>query len=305
MGQVGWRASLAPPALLGAVVLLAASLPVGVAAGRPASNGPKAVACAAMSVAEVARASAHARAAGAEMRSEWGVSPAGAITGRRLTMTTPALRVERTLPAESFVAPPVGDVFLYGFHEPASGSVVRAFVGATACEGLIARPAGIVRSAILDPTGYSLYVHAVARDDRRDLGVSRIDLGTGASELLLDAPPADERFGPTFSTELQLSLDGRALAVQSCGGDACRTRVLELYSGHVSTYGDGGHGDLVAVGSDSIYAFDACHWAPCALLRIDRDTGAVDQVVSDAYSVEVAGDVIRVETTAATKEVAP
>jgi hypothetical protein len=224
-------------------------------------------------------------------------------------MAGAAGRVERALPAESFVAQPSGDVFLYGYDDPEAGSVVRAFIGHTGCDALLARPAGIVRSAVLNLDGTALYVHSVGREDRRDLGISRIDLATGTATPVLAAPAADDSFGPTFSTELVWSLDGSNLAVQSCGVDRCRTRTLDVTTGGVETYAGEGHGDLVALTSESLYVFDACHWAPCPLLELDRATGTVRVIAEDAYSAELVADgartVIRIETTADTEEVVP
>jgi hypothetical protein len=236
------------------------------------------------------------------------MSDRGEQTGRRLSLQARrGFEVSVTLPADSFVAQPSGDWVVYG----AAGrrhSEIRAIDLDTGCDVHLARIAGVARAAVLDPDGTTLYVHAVDARSRRDLGVSRIDLASGAATDALPAFEPPDGFGPVFATSLSSATDGAALAVQSCGAAACQTRVLDVASGDVSEYRTA-HGALVGLTAQALIAFAAGHERPAALLSIDRATGAGDAIAADVYDAELAnvdGDpVLRYETAAGWQEVAP
>ncbi|HSH21643.1 MAG TPA: hypothetical protein VK992_03370 [Candidatus Caenarcaniphilales bacterium] len=244
------------------------------------------------------------------MKNEFAVNASGLLTGRRLGFEPRAGRkVAITLPPESFVSPVVGDVIVYGWHSPTVGSEIRAISVDSGCDLLLLRLPDAVRSALLDRSGGALYVHAVAAADRRDLGVTRHELATGHRDLVVGPLPSSEVFGPTFATELRWSVDGEALAVQSCGMSACRTRVLDVTTGVLSSYEGSGHGALVGVTADRLYVFDRCHWSPCRVLAIDLDSGVASEIAEEAFSAslvtEAGRQVLRIDTAAGRQEVTP
>ena len=309
MGQARWFDRIGPPSLMFATALMLAVVFPSAIRAVPPNRGGEPVPCPSFDVPAVARAAA-ASAPGAAHDTETLLDSIGSVTGRRLRLvTTNGARVAVTLPPESFVAPATGAVVVHGQHSPSTGSVVRALSLESGCDLVLARPAHVVRSAILDPAGTALYVHAVTADERADAGVTRFDLATGRSTSVLDPLPADDAFGPTFATELRWSAGGSELAVQSCGFSRCRTRIVDIESGHVETFAGAGHGSLIGVTSDTLIAWDACHWSPCAVLAIDRGTGEAATIAEEATGASLAiregHPSVSVETAAGTLEVAP
>jgi hypothetical protein len=311
MGQTRWRDRLGPPSfVLSTGVMIAVIVPTAIAAGPLPSPGAS-TACPSFEPAAVARA-ATGGAVAPGVKSETVLDAVGVMTGRRLSVQAAGGRgsaLTVSLPAESFAAPARGSVVVYGWHRPESGSEVHAFDADSGCGALLARPPEIVRSAVLDPSGTSLYVHSVAADDRRDLGVTRYDLAAGTSSPALEPLSHSETFGPTFATELRWSLEGDALAVQSCGFSSCRTRVLDTAGEYVQSYGGAGHGAIVGLTEAHLFAFDRCHWAPCALLAIDRASGSTRTLVEEAFgaalTLQDGKPMLTVDTAAETHEVVP
>jgi hypothetical protein len=311
MERPRWRDRFGPPSMfMTTALLIAAAFPAALTAGSPTQAlGPSAATCRAFAgAAAIARAATTARAFGATVRDETQLSGAGEMTGRRLSLQTSAgVPVGVTLPSESFIASATGNVVVYGLNSAATGSEVHAVDLATGCDVLLARPAEVVRSALLDAHGTSLFVHAVTGAGRSDAGVTRHDLATGATSLALPPLPASEQFGPTFGTELRWSLDGGSLAVQSCGIGHCRTRILDTQTGVVATVDEPGHGPLVGLTARTLFVLDDLHGLPSALLAIDRQSGVlttIDEAVFDA-SLEQAGSnaVLTIETAAGIREV--
>jgi hypothetical protein len=213
------------------------------------------------------------------------------------------------LPNESFVAPAAGDVVLYG-RDGASSSEIRALSLATGCDVRLVSSAEVVRSAILDATGGALYVHAVTRVGRTDLGVSRYDLATGASPVVV--PPlksaSDSGIGLVFGTDLSWSIDGSDLAVQSCGFSSCVTRVLDLASGAVTTFDEPGQGAFIGLTRSHLVTFADCLGTPCDVLSTDLSTGIVTTIATAAVDATfVAGTngdgTVEITTAAGTLEV--
>lgn len=307
MEGVRWRDLVgAPPVVLTAAVLLAAAFPAAMSAGPPV----KPAACPPLDPLAVARAVSSGVGRAADVSQAAVMSAAGELTGQALSARSVGRGpVSVSLPPESFVAPVAGSLLVYGSHSPKSGSQVRAIDLDSGCDVALARPAEIVRSAIMDQTGTALYVHSVTRQGRRDAGVSRHDLATGAVSQAVEPPPVDDLFGPTFTTQLTWSVEGDALAVQSCGSGACRTRILDVASGSLETYAGAGHGALVGVTSSALYALDDAHALPASLVAFSRATGAASIVARDVFEASlalVAGrPALIVTTSAGTQEVAP
>jgi hypothetical protein len=115
----------------------------------------------------------------------------------------------------------------------------------------------------------------VDRGDRADLGVWRRPRdGSARPERVLPPIEPDERFGPTYLTELSWSVDGSRLVVQSCGQLACRSRVLDVATGDVVTVDDPDLGDAIGVAGDDLVTYLACRGLPCPIVAIELDGGA-------------------------------
>jgi hypothetical protein len=184
------------------------------------------------------------------------------------------------LPPESFAAGPFGGLVLVGADD-GNVSTVRAIDAAAGCARLIARESSVVRRAVIDPAGTSVYEFRVDRATRADLGVWRHPLAGGDAELVVGPLPADERFGRTYSTELAWSLEGDSLVVQQCGYTNCRTRLVEPDGGGVSTIARPELGELIGVAGGRVVAYAACHGLPCQIVSVDASTGRT-AVVADA-----------------------
>lgn len=235
------------------------------------------------------------------------ITARGEETGRRLAFgARRGGRVAVELPAESFVVGPFDDQLIYGFHRTESGSEVRSLSLDTGCDIRLALPAGIVRSALPEPSGAGLYVHAVTDDgERRDAGVTRIDLAGGGSAPALEPIVPEGEFGPIFSTQLAWAGHERLL-VQSCGFRACQTRVADLATGEVATHATP-HGMLVAVSSTELIAFAAEHDRPTQLLAVNLATGEVRTIAEEVFEAELVEGVdttrLMIETPAGWQEV--
>jgi hypothetical protein len=285
MGVVRWRGLGPSSVLVVAALVIAALLPASIAAEPPPR--PTASPCVAPSPIGAGLAEMMLQPQ-ARVASDALLTSRGELTGRQVTVERPSAEpVVVSLPAEAFVADARGAAVVYGWHSPLQGSEVRLVDAATGCDRRLARPTEVVRSALLAPDGASIYVHRVTQSERHDLGVMRHDLVSGEQVQVVEPLPESDVFGPTFATTLGWSLADDELAVQSCGADRCRTRVLDATSGTVQTYADAGHGSLIGFDRSTLVVYDTCHWAPCAVLAINRDTGGVTTLVKEAFDARL------------------
>ena len=285
MTRARWRDQFGPPlALLGIALLLTTAIPVvGLAAGRqslPPIDCPEARDL-------VAARDRHAAAGRATPRMAAALSALGEMTGQTLTLDTAEGAKTVALPAESFVGKAAGDLLIYTAYSETTGSGVHLVDLANGCDKVAAAPAQIVRSAVLDESGSALYVHSVSKNGRRDNGVARLDLASGNTTTVVPPLAPNDAFGPTFGTQLAWSVDGAALAVQSCGFAACRTRVLDIASNAIATFDTPGQGAFIALTSGHLVTYGDCLGFPCAVLSTDTGTGAVTSLADEATSVEV------------------
>ena len=312
MGVIRSRRLLGPPSLaICTALLFAAAVPAALAAGPlrtpPAARQP----CSTPGLLhEGALPAVHELSLATRLMAETLLTERGEEAGRRLAVGSGTRDTALiTLPPESFVAGPYGGIVLYGSHDPLSGSEVRAVDMATGCDQRLGRPAGIVRSAVLDPRGSAIYVHAVTDPARQDAGVVRYDLATGGFVQVVEPLAESAEYGRTFATTLAWRADGAELAIQSCGFSRCRTRVLELASGDVQALDREPHGQLIGFDANSLYAFDTCHWAPCAVVAIERASGTSRVLVEEAYEAQLSsswgGPLLTVQTSAGSMELAP
>lgn len=308
MDRARWRDRAAMSALLLTAMISTAVTPTALSAGlRP--QDPVAVDCLTVTPAAAARAalvSPNARAATVGVQAQ--VDRRGELTGRVIQAQSRAgSPLSIVLPAESFVGPAVGDLIVYTRHK-AGASEVRALNLANGCDTRLAAPTEIVRSAVIDPTAASVYVHSVTRDARADAGVVRYDLVTGRPARILPPlrPPAG--FGPIFATSLKWSLTGDNLGVQSCGFSRCLTRVADVTTGAIATFDRPGQGAFIGLTTGQLLTFADCPGQPCAVLSTDVASGAVWVIAEEAYSAEIQSDgrartVLTIETPAGLEEV--
>ena len=307
MRPLGWVSNLGPPLLLVAAVgagsvLLPASLLAGTG---PAARGCPPSTAFAQAIAALARGAP----IDAQLRLAATLGAKGELIGRVLTVNTAGGARTKSLASESFASAAQSNVVVFGQADATTGSTVGAIDLQTGCEFSLWTSADVVRSAVIDTALRSLYVHSVKAVDRLDLGVQRVDVVFGTTAVAVAPLAPVSPFGLTFATSLRWSLDGDALAVQSCGIVACRTRVLDLASGTTETFGDGDQGQIIGLTADKLVTFDACPDLPCGLAAIDRPTGGQARFDVDAYAATLGEDAqgafITVVTAAGTKEIRP
>jgi hypothetical protein len=284
-----WLLRLGPPL----VAVLALGLVASVSAGAsdrpwdPPDCGPDAGSETAATTAATAAASRPRAPEGLVGEAWYRLDPvldaSGTLAGQRLELGVyggTSRRVE--LPPESFAAGPFGRFVLVG-SDDGNGSTVRAIDASATCARLIARESSVVRRAVIDPAGTTVYEFRVDRATRADLGVWRRPLAGGDADRVLAPLPANEQFGRTFSTELGWSLEGDRLVVHQCGHTSCRTRLVDSGTGHVSTIARPELGELVGVADGRVVLYAACRGLPCPILSVEASTGRT------ALVAEVAG----------------
>ena len=211
----------------------------------------------------------------------------GSLTGERLTVGLvdgPARHLE--LAPESFASGPQTGIVLVG-EDDGIASRLRLLDVARGCETVVGRErATVIRGAILAPDGTSVWEHRVNRATRADEGVWRRPLDGGPTRRVLRGLAVDAAFGPTFSTELTLTADGR-VSVASCGELACRVRVFDPRSGRVDRVE--GTGPLLGVIDDRAIAYAPCGGFPCRVEGIDLRTGQRAVVLEDAGPAALGG----------------
>ncbi len=215
----------------------------------------------------------------------------GTLAGQRLVVGSTGRRPRALqLPPESFASGPVEGRLLVG-EDDGSTSRLRILDLARGCSHSVATEDDVIRSAVLSPDGTTIWEHRVDRVTRADLGIWRraADPAPAAPEAavrVLAGMAVDERYGPTFATELRLGADGR-LAVASCGEMACRSRILEPRTGRVRTVD--ATGPVIGVDGDTVIAYDLCHGYPCPIVAVDAPTGQRTALVDDAGPASLAG----------------
>jgi hypothetical protein len=286
MGLARFIGRVGPPVvLLLPAMMLTAALPAPFVA---APLAPARVDCKSVTPSAAARSALTASGgtpASASVRGQ--LNTLGELVGRNLTAQSgSSAPLSVTLPTESFVGRPSGDVVVYTRYAPTTGSEVRALNPQTRCDVRLAAPAEIVRSAVLDKTATAVFVHGVTRSTRSDAGVMRFELQSGASSQVVAPLQLSDELGPIFGTDLRWSVDGNALAVQSCGFSSCLTRVLHLWTGAVSEYAAPDQGGFIGLSEDHLVTYAACGGRPCDVLSTDLHTGEVLLLAHDAIDVQ-------------------
>ena len=292
MNGARWRDRVGPPSILFLTALLITAVtPAAISATFAAAAA--AVDCASLTPAVAGRAALSASRPGAARVAQQ-LNRRGELTGRTLSVGLAGGRsIAVALPVESSIAPQIGDLVIYTQHSTGIGSEVRAIDVASGCDVRLAAPREIVRSAIIDPSGSAIFVHSVMRAGRADAGVTRHDLATGHSELVVQPLQPSDELGPIFGTLLAWSEASDALAVQSCGFSRCLTRVLDSATGAVSVYDHAEQGAFIGLTSAHLVTFAACPGLPCAVLSTDLATGEVTVLADEGLSASIAADAKR------------
>jgi hypothetical protein len=208
----------------------------------------------------------------------------GVRSGQRLMLGGPSTIAARgvDLDPESFASGPFAGTVLVGTDDGTRSRVSLIDVAA-GCAWTVDRSDAVVRRATLTPDGAALIEFQVDRATRADLGVWRRPLdGRGAVERILPPIEPDDRFGPTWLTELSLSADGSLLAVESCGEVACRVRWLDLATRGGGSMSDPSMGAVVGLTRERLVVRGACRGLPCPVRSIALDDGAVTTIVVSA-----------------------
>ena len=205
----------------------------------------------------------------------------GTLVGQRLIVGDAERATEwrMDLDTESFAAQPRGGTVLIASDDGRASRLVLIDVS-DGCRWAVATSRDVVRSALSTPDGTAVVEHRVDRRTRADLGIWRRPLDGTTPTRLLPAIPADERFGPTWVTELGWSEDDERLVVTSCGEVACRYRVVPAAGGAVTSIADPSLGSFVGMADGRLIARGACRGLPCAL--VSRAVGGDDVVTLDA-----------------------
>ena len=193
----------------------------------------------------------------------------GALAAQRLTIGIGPDEHRLDLPPESFAGGPFGHIVVVGADD-GRRSRLQAIDVVAGCAWDVADEAAVIRRATISPDGATLLEMRVDRVSRGDLGIWRRSLdGSSPARRILPPIAADGRFGPTWSTEFDWSVDGDRVAVQSCGSVACRTRLLDTGSGRADLVDEPDLGPIVGLTRDHLVVFGACRGQPCPLVSID------------------------------------
>lgn len=196
----------------------------------------------------------------------------GRLTGQRLVIGLPGSGRTRwlRLPPESFAAGPFDGRVLVG-SDDGRHSTLRLLDPTADCARTVGVSTSVIRRATVTPDRRAILEMRVGRMHRSDQGVFRRSLVLPDRTRRILAPIApDPRFGPTWSTEFTWGLDGQRVAIQSCGAEACRTRVIDAVGGDLWTAADPRHGELIGLAGDRLLVYAACGGLPCPVVRLDR-----------------------------------
>ena len=213
----------------------------------------------------------------------------GSLAGQRLTLGLVGGSTRHVdLSPESSASGPASGAVLVS-EDDGMESRLRLLDPGRGCETVLARERSVIRGALLASDGASAWEHRVNRVTRADEGVWRLPLAGGVARRVLTGLAPDDRFGPTYVTELSWLADGR-LGVASCGERACRTRVLDSATGRTVAFD--GTGPLLGVAGDLGVAPGACTGLPCPIEGVDLRTGRHSVLIDGTGSAAMADGVL-------------
>ncbi len=277
MEAARWIRGLTPLAMLGALAATGLGRPPMLSAAAPPWQPPPCPALAEAGIESVAPA---------WFRLDSMLDDTGTLEGRRLTLGRIGGRERHLdLSPESFASGPVDGRVVVG-DDDGSTSELRIIDVGRGCATVVAREADVIRGAVLSPGDGTIWEHRVDRSTRADLGVWRREPGTSPAVQVLPGLAQDDRYGPTFSTELHL-VDGRRLAVSSCGELACRSRVLDPATGLVTSVE--ATGPMLGMHGTTVIASGVCHGFPCPVIAVDVEARERSIVVREAGPAIVGG----------------
>lgn len=278
MEAVRWIRRLVPVAALAVLSALGLGRPPALIAADPPWQPPP---CG------VADAAAGPRpAAIAWFRMDAVLDRTGTLAGTRLTVGVVGERSRHLdLPPESFASGPVLGRLLVG-DDDGSSSRLRLLDVTRGCAIAVVSETDVIRSAVLSPVDGTIWEHRVDRASRTDLGIWRRAADGRTATRALSGMPFDDRYGPTFATELRWTGDGR-LGVASCGELACRSRVLDPATGRASSVE--ATGPMIGVDGDTVIAYEVCHGFPCPIIAVDTVTGRRTTLVEGAGAAALGG----------------
>ncbi len=211
----------------------------------------------------------------------------GTFVGQRLSVgagTTATHQME--LGPESFATGPSGGAVLAGIDDGRRSQLSLIDV-AGGCAWAVGSSTDVIRNAILASDGLALVETRVDRRTRADLGVWRRPLDGNAPSRVLPPIASDDRFGPTWLTDLAWGDDGSTLVVGSCGETACRYRIVPA-AGPVMAIADPTLGSSVGLAGDRLVAREACRGLPCPIVSLDvRGRGRA--IVADSAGRAILG----------------
>jgi hypothetical protein len=150
------------------------------------------------------------------------------------------------------------------------------------CATVLATSTDVIRRATVSPDGTQLVEFRVDRRTRADLGTWRrpVDGSRHAVRILPPIDP-DPRFGRTWSTTFAWDEAG-ALAVESCGEVACRTRVVGATGPSDLALADPDIGATLGLADGRLVSYLACRGLPCPIIATDMASGRRRALVDDA-----------------------
>lgn len=196
----------------------------------------------------------------------------GTFVGQRLSVGAGAAPPRQLdLAAESFATGPSGGLVLTGSDDGRRSQLSLIDISG-GCAWSIGSSTDVIRNGILASDRGSIIEARVDRKTRADLGVWRRSFDERTPVQLLPPIAPDDRFGPTWLTDLAWGDDGTTLVVGSCGETACRYR-LAPQAGAVVTVADPSLGSLVGVAADRLVTREACRGLPCPIVSVDVHGG--------------------------------
>lgn len=213
---------------------------------------------------------------------------AGALHGQRLVVGLASGTGRRTLdlPPESFTAGPFGAVVLVGTDDGVESRVVALDV-LDGCATVLATSTDIIRRGTVSPDGTRLVEFRVDRRTRADLGTWRRLLdGSRRADRILPPIDPDPRFGRTWSTTFMWG-EADALAVESCGEVACRTRVVDSAGPSDLALAEPDIGATLGLASGRFVSYLACRGLPCPVVATDMASGRRRILIDDSSAAVV------------------
>jgi hypothetical protein len=173
------------------------------------------------------------------------------------------------LPAEAVVGGPVDGIVAVAADDGTRSTVTLVDL-ARGCATDVGSTTEVIRAVTLTPDGSAVLEARVDRARRADLGVARRAVARPhAAALWLDPLPPDARFGTTWATSFMWALDGRRLAIQTCGERACRTRIVDAATAQVvRSVTDPELADAVGLTADALVVHAACGGLPCPIVAV-------------------------------------